>query len=320
MQTIRPSLWVKLLLCAACLAACRQAAPDAPTPEPTRLEATASLAPAVTAAQPSATLELAASLIPIPSPTPNMLVATAQAGSPAQTITSQVSPDGSWWARVISHACPDTVTGEAYGYDFLLLTDQRNGEERVVFSQLISCGGLGAYGLAGLFWSGTSRFYYFTDAAKGGAPDGCGYWRPSVLRLDLNDGSITNLGGGTLSPNHLRMASWLDGEVVVWELNGGRIGSAPPPVKNVLPGPIAWSPDGKSLAYLLSEQYCPLGLTYVVRMSLSDFQAAPFYASQDPSFADIRWDMPNRVILTDENGAAWAYNFITGDLAHYQEP
>lgn len=255
----------------------------------------------------------------MPSPTPDMLVATAQAGSPAQTITSQVSPDGLWWARVFSHHCPDTLTGEAYGYDYLLLTDQQSGEARVVFSQLISCGGLGAYGLTGVFWSGTSRFYYFTDAANG-VPDGCGYWQPPLLRLDLNDWSITSLGSGTLSPDRLRLASWLDGELVVWDLNGGRIGSAPPPVDKGLPGPIAWSPDGKSLAYLLSEQYCPLGLTYVVRLNLSDFQAAPFYASQDPSFADIRWDMPNRVILTDENGATWAYNFITGDLAHYQEP
>ena len=189
----------------------------------------------------------------------------------------------------------------------------------MVFSQLISCGGLGAYGVAGLFWSGTSRFYYFTDAANG-VPDGCGFWQSPLLRLDLNDGSITNLGSGTLSPDRLRLASWLDGELVVWDLNGGRIGSAPPPVENVLPGPIAWSPDGKSIAYLLSEQYCPLGLTYVVRLNLSDFQAAPFFASQDPSFADIRWDMPNRVILGDENGDTWAYNFITGDLAHYQEP
>ena len=318
-QTIQRSRWVKLLLCAACLAACNQAAPAAPTAEASLPALRASPEITSAAARPSATPEPAAGPSPILSPTPDVLVATAQAGSPAQTISSQVSPDGFWWARVFSHACPDTVTGEAYGYDYLLLTDQQTGEERVVFSQLISCGGLGAYGLAGNFWSGTSRFYYFTDAAKG-VPDGCGYWQSPLLRLDLSDWSVTRLGSGTLSPDRLRLASWLDGELMIWDLNGGRIGSALPPVDGVLPGPIAWSPDGKSVAYLLSEQYCPLGLTYVVRLNLSDFQAAPFFASQDPSFADIRWDMPNRVILTDENGATWAYNFITGDLAHYQEP
>ena len=85
----------------------------------------------------------------------------------------------------------------------------------MVFSQLISCGGLGAYGLAGSFWSGTSRFYYFTNAAHG-VPDGCGYWLPPLLRLDLTDWSITDLGSGTLSPNRLRMASlagWRAGDL-----------------------------------------------------------------------------------------------------------
>jgi hypothetical protein len=317
-QTIRPLLWVKLLFCAACLAACSWLSPAVPTPSP--------LTPGASASALSSTAPAKQTVAPRPSssptfttvPTPD-LVATVQAGSPAQVISSEVSPDGFWWARAFSHPCPAEIAGEAYGYDYLLLTDQRNGEERVVFSQLISCGGLGAYGLTGSFWSGTSRFYYFTNAAQG-VPDGCGYWLPPLLRLDLTDWSITDLGSGTLSPNRLRMAAWLDGELVIWDLNGGRIGSAPPPVENMLPGPIAWAPNGQSIAYLLSEDYCPLGLTYVVRLNLSDFQAAPFFASQDPSFADLRWDTPNRVILSDENGDTWAYNFITGNLAHYQTP
>jgi hypothetical protein len=258
--------------------------------------------------------------LPPPSltPTPD-LVATAQAGSPAQLVSSQVSPDGLWWARVFSHACPQNTTGEAYGYDYLQLTAQRSGEHHILTTQLINCGGLGAYGLAGRFWSHTSRFYYFTDSAYG-IPDGCGYYRQPLLRLDLTDWSITWLGMGTISPDGFKLASWLDGELVIWDINGERIGSTLLPVEDTLPGPIAWSPDGRSITYLLSEDYCPLGLTYVVRLNLSDFQSTPFYASQEPSFTDIRWDTANRVILTDEDGNTWAYNFITGTLAHFQDP
>ncbi len=317
-HSIHTSIWVKLLFCAACLSACSRPSPAVPTPSPLTPGARASALPSIAPARHTAVPLPSSSPTSTPVPTPD-LIATAQASSPAQTISSQVSPDGLWWARAFSHPCPDEFEGEAYGYDFLQLTNQRNGEERVVFSQLISCGGLGAYGLAGSFWSGTSRFYYFTEAAHG-VPDGCGYWQPPLLRLDLNDWSITDLGSGTLSPNRLRMASWMDGELVMWDLNGGRIGSAPPPVDNVLPGPIAWAPNGQSIAYLLSEDYCPLGVTYLVRVKLDDFQAVLYHASQDPSFADILWDTPNRVILTDENGDTWAYNFITGNLAHYQTP
>jgi len=314
--------WFKLLICAACLAACSQPSPAVPTANALDPATTASPSPTMAPAQHSATPTIPKTATPLPppslTPTPD-LVATAKAGSPALLISSQVSPDGSWWARVFSHACPQSATGEAYGYDYLQLTDQKTGEHHLLSTQLISCGGLGVYGLAGAFWSHTSRFYYFTDAANG-VPDGCGYYRQPLLRLDLTDWSITRLGMGSMSPDGFKLASWVGGELVLWDINSDRIGSTPLAVEDTLPGPIAWSPDGLSITYLLSEDYCPLGLTYVVRLNLSDFQSTPFYASQEPSFADIRWDTANRVILTDEDGNTWAYNFITGTLAHFQDP
>jgi len=321
-QAIHPSLWFKLFLCAIFLAACNQASPAVPTTNAADPTEAASATPPRTAAQHTATptIPKTATALPPPSitPTPD-LVATAQAGSPAQLISSQVSPDGLWWARVFSHLCPQSTAGETYGYDYLQLTDQNTGKNNILSSQLIHCGGLGGYGLAGRFWSHASRFYYFTDAAIG-VPDGCGYYLPPLLRLDVTDWSITRLGMGTISPDGFKLASWADGKLVIWDINDGQIGSTRLPVENTLPGPIAWAPDGQSITYLLSEAYCPLGLTYVVRLNLSDFQSTPFYASQDPSFADIRWDTANRVILTDEDGSTWAYNFITGTLAHYQDP
>lgn len=309
---------MKLLLCAACLAACSNPSPAIAThsvPDP---------AVTLSPLPPTSATGYITGLVPTPSLTPTLLptpdmVATAQAGSPAQLVSAHGSPDGFWWARVFSHPCPQDNTEEAYGYDTLQITDLRSGEDRIMTTQLINCGGLGAYGLEGRFWAHTSRFYYYTNAAHG-VPDGCGYWLPPLLRIDVTDWSITYLGPAVISPDGFKLAAWREDELVVWDINGKQIGSSPPPVDNTLPGPIAWAPDGKAISFLLSEQYCPLGLTYVIRMNLADFQPALFFASQDPSFADIRWDLPNRVILTDESGENWAYNFITGDLARYRSP
>ena len=327
MPSIRTIIFI-FLICAACLAACNRPTSIDPIPADPRLSAaTLTALPSIPPSQRTTTaLQRTPPTSPPPSPTftPTSLptpdlVATAQSGSPAVTRSSQVSPDGLWWARVFSHPCPATVTEQAYGYDYLQFTDQRTAEHQVLFTQLISCGGLGTYGLEGLFWSPTSRFYYFTDAASG-TPDGCGYWRQPLLRVDLSDWSITPLGAGVISPDGFKLAAWLDGNLIVWDLNGGMIGSAPPPVAGALPGPIAWSPNGQSIAYLLSQDRCPLGLTYLVRLNLSDFQPALYHASQDPSFAGLSWTTPNRVNLIDENGRTWSYNFISGTLSHGNNP
>ena len=294
------------MLCAAGLAACSQSDPS--------VTSTSAYPQGSPVARQSATPPPAVTSVLDRSPTPD-LVATVQAGLPAETLTSQVSPDGLWWARVFSHPCPEQANGEAYGYDYLQIGDQRSGEQSILFSQLIACGGTGAGGLEGRFWAPTSRYYYFTDAARG-APGGCGYWRPPLLRLDVTDWSITLLGAGTFSPDGFQFAAWLEDELVIWDLSTGLIASAAPPVAGALPGPITWSPDEQAIAYLLSESDCPRGLTYLVRMELSDLHATPYLASQDPSFVEIQWLTPNRVTLTDEDGQNWAYNFITGELAH----
>jgi hypothetical protein len=244
------------------------------------------------------------------------LPATLQAASQPSVRTSHVSPDGAWWARVFSYDCLPLGV-ENYALDVLQVHDQRTGNDHTVYTHLITCGGLGAYGLEGRFWSPTSRYFYFTDAAFG-VPDGCGYWQPPLLRVDTSDWSVTRLGAAQISPDGLRLAAWQDGEVAVWWVSGARLGSAPPPVSGMLPGPIAWSPDNQSVAYLLSQDNCPLGLTYLVRMNLADFRPVPYLASQDPSFASLTWDMPNRVILSDETGSLWTYHFISGSLAHYE--
>ena len=71
------------------------------------------------------------------------------------------------------------------------------GASAQVDSQLINCGGLGAYGFEGLCWSPDSRYFYY-DTAREGVPDGMRLeWTPPIRQLDVASGMIRELNGTT---------------------------------------------------------------------------------------------------------------------------
>jgi hypothetical protein len=206
-------------------------------------------------------------------------------------------------------------------YQELRLTDTSTGEARTVDSQFINCGGLGAYGLGGRFWSANSRFFYYTNATTG-VPDGCGYFTSPYLRADTADLSVEYLGMGALAPDQRKLAVWWEGEgevlqdgwLAIWDVEGELlgIGRIPPPI--LIAGPIAWSPGSDAIAFLTSEDYCPLGLTALGRMQLDMMIPMVILQSADPSFAGVAWELPDRVELTDELGGRWSYDFATREL------
>ena len=110
-----------------------------------------------------------------------------------QTITS---PDGVWQAEIAMYRCVATGNGseDSSEYAFEVLYLARAGAEipTQVDSQLINCGGLGAYGFQGLCWSPDSRYFYY-DMAREGVPDGSGEWTPPIRQLDVNSGMIREL-------------------------------------------------------------------------------------------------------------------------------
>lgn len=71
--------------------------------------------------------------------------------------------------------CVPVGAVEENAYEQLKLIQIDNSVAKIVDNQLRSCGGLGAFGLAGLFWSPNSSYFYYTNAREG-VPDGCGYW------------------------------------------------------------------------------------------------------------------------------------------------
>jgi hypothetical protein len=78
---------------------------------------------------------------------------------------------------------------------------------------------------------------------------------------------------------------------------------------------MAWAPDGLSIAYLLSEEYCPPGETHVVILSPSNAEPVHVLASKDPSFVDVAWQGSTTLTLIDEGGNSWSLNLTTRQLS-----
>jgi hypothetical protein len=228
--------------------------------------------------------------------------------------TSHLSPDGKWQAEVVIYDCVPVGEVDEFAYEQLNLIQTANDSTEIADSQLQSCGGLGAFGLAGLFWSQNSQYLYYTNAREG-VPDGCGYWEPPFLRLDVSNLESQYLGGGTLSTDGTKLATWQGRELIVWDVNEGEIARITAIASDVETGPITWSPDSHSLVYVQFESYCPVsGLSYVVRIDLPDLKQTLLLESESPSFGSASWDDPNELNLSDENGEDWRYTFSTKEL------
>ncbi len=81
---------------------------------------------------------------------------------------------------------------DEYAFEGLYLGRVDAGSFAQVDSQLINCGGLGAYGFQGLCWSPDSRYFYY-DMAREGVPDGSGEWTAPIRQLEVNSGMIREL-------------------------------------------------------------------------------------------------------------------------------
>jgi len=138
------------------------------------------------------------------------LIATVIAIGEARGLTSLASPDGTWQAVLTVYDCVPVGDTERYAYEWLALAQAGEDSSVLVASQLINCGGLGAYGLEVLSWSADSRHVYYTDAREG-VPDGQGAWTQPVLRFDTQTGTTERLPAGTLLPDGGSSASGNNG-------------------------------------------------------------------------------------------------------------
>jgi len=253
---------------------------------------------------------------PIPSPTTD-LAATVVAAQEPSKYASYLSPDGKWRMDILIYNCVSVDEGgDENALEQLLLVNLVNGDERVADEQLQFCGGLGAYGFEGRYWSPNSNYFYYTTARQG-VPDGCGYWEPPLSRFDIANQQTEFLGMGTRSPDGALIATWDSAEqaLVIRDINGGEIARFPAYANNEQLGPISWSPERQSLTYLQVNSWCPLaGKSYLVEADLLSSTQTILLESEKPTFGMVEWADSDELKLYDESGKEWRYDLLTNEL------
>jgi len=302
--------------------ACQRASPS-PEPLTPAAEVVSTDRPAATdepsttpAPSPSATVTPSPlpSETPEPEPTPDGPATVMAIAAPTRQSTI-VSPDGRWRAEVDVYPCSELPGGaDVLSFEQLNLVDVDNGEATTAAEQLISCGGLGAFGLEGLFWSANSRFFYFTNAREG-VPGGCGYWQRPLLRAAVETGETEWLGPGESSPDGAKVAAWQERQLVIWEADGEEVGRAAAAVADADLGAVAWSPDGDALVYLQVSSYCPLEKSYVVHLTIPEMETDVLLEAEAPAFRGADWLDAGRLRLVDQEGEEWIYDLANGVLS-----
>ena len=239
-------------------------------PNPGTLEATKLAQPPMTATLRSTTTPV--NIHPTSTSTPDV-AATVIAITTPRIHSSFPSADGKWIAEVVIYDCVKVdprETAEANAVEILKLIQTDDQTEKIIETQLLSCGGVGAYGVGGLVWSPNNQYFYYTDARES-VPDGlCGYWARPIKRVSVDNQKVDSVGDAHLSPNETKLALWQNNEIVIWRLDEGEIAHIPATMPNAFKNQIAWSPDSQSLIYLQTELDCyPFGKSYVTRLDLS---------------------------------------------------
>lgn len=271
-------------------------------------------------------IETAAPATLEPSPTPEPTASPGQADQPtttaepniAATLTASTeprilatypSPDGSLVAEVLVHDCAMMTGGQEYSYEQLRIVGS-DGEATAVADQLLACGGLGAFGLEGLSWSPSGRYFYYTEAREGGPDGGCRPWTRPIVRLDLADNVRTVIDQAITSPDRTKVAGWVDGELVVYGPDGEETGRAalPPGPPNV--GPPEWSPDGTALAHVQFTSFCgeTPGESTIVLVDANTFESRILIRQSAPEFESVSWLDSETLTLTGLMGSGqWEF-------------
>lgn len=240
--------------------------------------------------------------------------ALLRAGFQPRILARYPSPDGSVEGQVLIYDCTTIIEGQENALDVLRIVSMENQEVvQEVDSQLQYCGALGGFGLGGLFWSPSGRYFYYTDAREG-QPDGCGYWVRPISRFDREDGTTQDLGAGPQSSDGSRLATWQGGDLVVWEIDGGELGRVAAAIPEQALGPIAWSPDDQYLVYLQADQFCSPNQSTLVRVNVADMSSEVLLASEAPAFQDVAWYGPDQLVLADGQGGRKFFEPATGEL------
>lgn len=173
----------------------------------------------------------------------NAIIEAIKNLSEGEVIQTVPAPDGSQRAEVIVYPCTE-VDGTEYAYEYINLVDSETNETQIVSEQLISCGGLGSFGLEIMRWSPNSDILYITDAREG-TSDGAGINALSILRYHLATAEFEDLGRGKFSTDGRWIAVWEQQEITVLAIDGDDTRSMTYTMADLRIEDITWLPDGR---------------------------------------------------------------------------
>jgi len=256
-------------------------------------------------------------------PTPNYvatyeaLEVAVMASSTPQIIDTYSSPDGQFLAEIIRYDCVRVGNEGENAYEQLKLIQEKYTSKNVVADQLQFCGGIGAYGLGGLFWSPGGRYFYYT-ASKYGVPDGdfCELWVRDMFRVDAITGIIDSTPGmGELMADDKTMIIPGKGEFVLWDLDIGEMERIPYKVPDAHPISYQLSPARNSLVYIQTESCAGFpGKSYLVILDFATFKQTLLLEAENPPLVSVTWETSQMLTLWESGPIALQYNLVTGEL------
>ncbi|UCG12556.1 MAG: PD40 domain-containing protein [Deltaproteobacteria bacterium] len=249
------------------------------------------------------------------------------AATAPESVQVFTSPDQSWRVEVIRYECTlisevgDELAGVPIAYEQLLLTGP-DGKVTPVAEQRQFCGGLGAAGINGLFWSPDGKYFYF-DMAREGVPDGmpCRSWFTRKSRLNIETLEVDVLPGrglpgkDSLSPDGSSLLLVGEPHLILWDLNQGEVGRSAHPYLELSVKSIALSADGSRVVYVLRQDCIQPGAdSVVVVLNLADLTHTIVLESSDPSILQATWESDDSISLVDYNGVSFELSLSTGDI------
>jgi hypothetical protein len=184
------------------------------------------------------------------------------------SLMDTLTPDGRWHIEITRYDCtrvdvPDADEPQPMAYEVMTLLDMTAAdiEGEIIAEQLLNCGGLGAYGLGLLNFSQDGRYLYYTDAREG-QPDGGGFWLRPVIRLDTEDQTSENLGGGVFSRDGSMLATWQSQQPVVNIYNTAEaepLGTFEVSDDHIIMSQLFWLPDSTGVMVVEANDFMATG-------------------------------------------------------------
>ena len=255
---------------------------------------------------------------PVPPPSEDALIAAVTQSTQPEIIQDFPTANGSFRVQVVRYECTEVPGNpDRLAYEQLLVTAP-GGEQHTVAAQLQYCGGLGAYGFNGQFWTSDDRYFYF-DEAREGVPDGasCGLWQPGLSRIDTTAMAVERLPGpGSMTPDGSLMVLWAPPDFVLWDPEGGEIARS---ALLSAPGFTLFSfeitPSGDRLVYVLRDEcFIPEANTRIGVLDLNTLVHSLELEAAPNGYVHAAWESEDTLILTDPAGKRYLLTISTGEI------